>query len=57
MYILGLSLGHDVSVALLKDGKIIAAVQEERLSRIKTTQRNSMEGCCGGFGYWEYFYR
>ena len=36
MYVLGLSaFYHDSSVALLKDGEIIAAVQEERFSRVK----------------------
>ena len=35
MNVLGISLGHDVSSTLLKDGDIVAAVQEERLSRIK----------------------
>lgn len=36
MYILGLSFGyHDSSAALIKDGEIIFASQEERFSRIK----------------------
>lgn len=36
MYILGLSsYYHDSAAALLKDGVIVAAIQEERLSRIK----------------------
>ena len=36
MYILGISFGyHDSSVALIKDGKIVFAAQEERYSRIK----------------------
>jgi carbamoyltransferase len=36
MYILGISaFYHDAAAALIKDGKIIAAVQEERFSRIK----------------------
>ncbi len=35
-YILGISaFYHDSAAALLKDGKIIAAIQEERISRIK----------------------
>jgi carbamoyltransferase len=33
--ILGLHDGHSASAALLEDGRVIAAVQEERLSRIK----------------------
>ena len=36
MYILGLSFFyHDSAACLIKDGKVIAAVQEERFSRIK----------------------
>lgn len=36
MYVLGISAYyHDSSVCLLKDGKVIAAVEEERLTRIK----------------------
>ena len=38
MYILGLSFFyHDSAAALLKDGKIIAAAQEERFTRKKNT--------------------
>lgn len=36
MYILGISaFYHDSAVALIKDGQILAAVQEERFTRIK----------------------
>lgn len=36
MYVLGISsLYHDAAAALIKDGKIIAAAQEERFTRIK----------------------
>ena len=35
MIILGIYDGHNASAALLIDGKIIGAVQEERFSRIK----------------------
>ena len=36
MYILGLSFDyHDSAAALVKDGSVIFAIQEERLSRIK----------------------
>jgi carbamoyltransferase len=35
MYIIGLNLGDDRSACLLKDGKIIVAILEERLDRIK----------------------
>ena len=34
-YILGLCTMGNSSAALLKDGKVIAAVEEERLSRVK----------------------
>ncbi len=35
MYILGLNIGHDATASLIKDGKIIAAIAEERISRVK----------------------
>jgi len=35
MYILGLNIGHNGTAALLKDGKIIGCISEERFSRIK----------------------
>ena len=34
-YILGISRGHNAGACLLKDGKIIFAIEEERLSRTK----------------------
>lgn len=34
-YILGISRGHNAGVCLLKDGKIVFAIEEERLSRLK----------------------
>jgi carbamoyltransferase len=34
-YILGISRGHNAGVCLLKDGKIVFAIEEERLSRQK----------------------
>ena len=37
MYVLGMNLLHDTSVALLKNGKPIAAVEEERFIRQKHT--------------------
>jgi carbamoyltransferase len=35
MVILGVHKGHDSSAAIVKNGEIIADVQEERFSRIK----------------------
>ena len=35
MYILGIREGHNNSVALMKNGEIIAAASEERYTRIK----------------------
>ena len=35
MYILGINPGHNGTAALLKDGKIIACISEERFSRLK----------------------
>lgn len=34
-YILGISRGHNAGACLLKDGKIVFAIEEERLSRLK----------------------
>ncbi len=49
MYILGISaLYHDSAAALVKDGKILAAVQEERFSRKKHDNRlpfNAIDYC------------
>jgi carbamoyltransferase len=49
MYILGIScFYHDSSAALIKDGKIIAAAQEERFTRKKhdiSFPKNSIEFC------------
>ncbi|MCI0666022.1 MAG: hypothetical protein L0220_33625, partial [Acidobacteria bacterium] len=48
MYILGIS-GHrrDAAAALLKDGRIIAAIEEEKLVRVKHVGINQ----CGGLPY------
>ena len=35
MYIFGLNIGHNATACLLKDGKILGCVSEERFSRIK----------------------
>ena len=35
MHILGIHLGHDASAALIRDGQVIADIQEERFNRIK----------------------
>ena len=41
MYILGINAYHgDAAAALIKDGRIVAAVEEERFNRIKN---------CAGF--------
>ena len=48
MIILGIHEGHDSSAALIKDGEIIADVQEERFSRVKHTSNtpiHSIEFC------------
>ena len=49
MYILGISgLYHDSAAALIKDGKVISAVQEERFSRIKNDRsfpKRAIEYC------------
>ena len=54
MYILGLScFYHDSAAALLKDGEIFAACQEERFTRKKHDSafpRNSVDSCLGYAG-------
>lgn len=49
MYILGVSaLYHDSAAALIKDGQIVAAAQEERFTRIKhdpSIPRNAIQYC------------
>lgn len=49
MYILGISCYyHDASATLLKNGKVVAAVEEERFTRIKhdnSFPKNSIEYC------------
>ena len=35
MIILGINDAHDASACLIKDGKLVFAIQEERLTRIK----------------------
>ena len=37
MIILGLHFGHDSSICLLKDGKILAFLEMERIRKIKHT--------------------
>ncbi len=54
MYILGISaLYHDAAAALICDGEIVAAAQEERFSRIKhdwAIPRNAMRYCMNEAG-------
>ncbi|MFG2463442.1 carbamoyltransferase [Streptomyces sp. NPDC048523] len=38
MYVLGINLSHDRAACLLKDGRIVAAVEEERLDRLKHSE-------------------
>lgn len=48
MYILGINADHNSSAAVLKDGKVIACVSEERFNRIKNyygIPRKSIEYC------------
>ena len=59
-YILGINeLYHDISVVVIKDGKILGVVEEERLNRIKHTPglcwggeepRLSLDWCLDNFG-------
>ncbi len=48
MYILSISgHHHDATAALLKDGRVIAAIEEEKLARVKRVGMNQ----CGGLPY------
>ncbi|MFF5518605.1 carbamoyltransferase family protein [Streptomyces coeruleorubidus] len=38
MYVLGINLSHDRAACLLQDGRIVAAVEEERLDRLKHSE-------------------
>ena len=42
VYVLGTGLSHDGSSCLLKDGKILVAIEKERLSRIKHDGGNDL---------------
>lgn len=53
MYILGIHDGHDASAALMKDGAIVAAVQEERFTGLKGDYgypKKSIEYCLNFVG-------
>lgn len=43
MYILGLTIGHDCSAALIKDGRIVSAISAERIYGIKKTTKIDKE--------------
>ena len=34
-YHLGINMGHDRSVAVVKDGRVVVAIEQERLDRVK----------------------
>ena len=38
MYVLGINLSHDRAACLLRDGRVVAAVEEERLDRLKHSE-------------------
>lgn len=53
MIVLGIHKGHDSSAAIIKDGKVIADVQEERFSRVKHSNNvpfKSIEYCLNQVG-------
>lgn len=43
-YIMGINLSHDRSVAIVRDGEVIVAVEEERLDRIKHSEGFLVQG-------------
>lgn len=50
---LPISFGHDAAAALVSDGQIVAAVEEERLNRLKHTStfcRNAIRACLSQAG-------
>jgi carbamoyltransferase len=53
--VLGVYLGHDLGACLLANGKIVAAIEEERLNRLKHGRPNEAAGLwkkySGKFGY------
>lgn len=52
MRVIGTSLGHDSSVCLVEDGKIIRHIQEERFSRIKVGVNSAIQSlkfCLGDY--------
>src|SRR5262245_39974340 len=53
--VLGVYLGHDMGACLLVGGRIVAAIEEERLNRFKHGRPNSVAGLwsafAGKFGY------
>ncbi|HKM76068.1 MAG TPA: carbamoyltransferase C-terminal domain-containing protein [Candidatus Bathyarchaeia archaeon] len=53
MIILGIHPGHNCTACLMKDGKILAAISEERLIRIKNAEgypRNAIDYCLKTIG-------
>jgi len=42
VYVLGIGLSHDGAACLLKDGKILVAIEKERISRIKHDGGNDL---------------
>ena len=43
-YVLGLNLSHDRSAAIVRDGEVVVAVEEERLDRIKHSEGFLVQG-------------
>ncbi|MEV6976022.1 carbamoyltransferase C-terminal domain-containing protein [Kitasatospora sp. NPDC093806] len=43
-YVLGLNLSHDRSAAIVKDGEVLVAIEEERLDRIKHSEGFLVQG-------------
>lgn len=41
---LGISIGHDRGVAIIQDGKLLGALSQERIDRIKHSSNSSKIG-------------
>ena len=54
--VMGVYLGHDLGVCLLRNGEIVAMIEEERLNRFKHGRSNDVAGLWGMFaGKFGYF--
>ena len=41
MIIVGVNFGHDAAVAIIRNGKVLAAIEEEKVSRMSPIEQDS----------------